>query len=203
MSERGRPRNFDRNAALARAMELFWRCGYEGTSVGDLAAAMGIGKPSLYAAFGCKEALFRESVTLYDAVEGEATERAFNDEQTAREAVAAMLRNNADAYTHPGKPNGCMIVLAAMTGTPENAEVRDYLAQLRRDGENALRQRLDRGIVEGDVPKGTDTATLASYYTSVLQGLSIQARDGSSRATLEAIINTAMTTWDTLSKNNN
>jgi hypothetical protein len=93
-----------------------------------------------------------------------------------------------------------MIVLAATTCTPENASVRDYLAQCRRSGQDALQRRLERGIAGGDLPPGTDTAALAAYYTAVLQGLSIQARDGASRETLGAIVDCAMAAWDELTK---
>src|SRR5919112_1807947 len=98
MAERGRPRAFDRSAALRRAMEVFWQCGYEGASLGDLTAAMGINRPSLYAAFGCKEALFREAVALYDAEEGAEADRALRECRTAREAIEAVLRDKARTY---------------------------------------------------------------------------------------------------------
>ncbi|XXX66056.1 TetR/AcrR family transcriptional regulator [Sorangium sp. So ce128] len=200
MVGRGRPRSFDRDAALRRAMEVFWERGYEGTSLSDLTAAMGINSPSLYAAFGCKEALFREAVALYSEVEGAATNRAMSDEPTARRAVEAMLRGNVEGYATPGKPSGCMIVLAATLGTPENERVRAYLAGCRRAALDALRSRLDRGVAEGDVPAGTDTAALAAFYTTVLQGLSLQARDGASREALQAIVDCAMAAWETLAR---
>jgi AcrR family transcriptional regulator len=195
---RGRPRKFDRAAALRRAMEVFWRHGYEGTSLSDLTAAMGINAPSLYAAFGCKEALFREAVALFAAIDGETTNRVLQQERTARGAVEAMLRHNADAYTNPETPSGCMIVLSAVTCTPEHEGVRDYCAECRRSAQDALKGRLERAVAEGDLPAGTDTAALAAFYTTVLQGLSIQARDGASRARLHAIVGCAMAAWDTL-----
>ena len=200
MAERGRPRAFDRDEALRRAMETFWRRGYAGASVSDLAEVMGINKPSLYAAFGSKEALFREAVALYDAVEGEAASRALAEEPTARRAVEAMLRCYAEAYTSPGKPPGCMIVLAATLGGPENDEVCAHLSALRRSGQSMLRKRLERGVAEGDVSRAADVAAMAAFYSAVLEGLSIQARDGASRKTLNAVIDCAMAAWPALTR---
>ncbi|WP_437622330.1 TetR/AcrR family transcriptional regulator [Sorangium sp. So ce1151] len=200
MAGRGRPRSFDRAAALRRAMEVFWERGYEGTSLSDLTAAMGINSPSLYAAFGCKESLFREAVSLYNEVEGAAVARAMREEPTARRAVEAMLRGNAEAYVSPGKPSGCMIVLAATLGTQESEAVRSHLAEVRRGALVELQRRLERGVAEGDLPAGTDTAALAAFYTTVLQGLSIQARDGASREALLAVVDCAMAAWDALAR---
>jgi AcrR family transcriptional regulator len=198
MATRGRPRSFDRDAALRRAMEVFWDRGYEGTSVSDLTAAMGINSPSLYAAYGSKEQLFREAVDLYEATEGRRTSDAMTDEPTARASIEAMLRNNVEAYAEPGTPNGCMLVLAAATGTVANAEVREFLAENRRQTLALLAQRVERGVADGDVPPGTDPAAVASFYATVLQGLSIQARDGASREQLHAVVDGAMAAWDTL-----
>lgn len=198
MSKRGRPRAFDRGVALRRAMEVFWERGYEGASLSDLTAAMGINRPSLYAAFGRKETLFREAVELYDQVEGDPVEQAIEDASTAREAVEAMLRVNAEAYTRPGNPGGCMIVLAAPVGTPDSREVRNFLAERRRASLEALKRRLDRAIAEGDLAEGTDTLALATYYTTVLQGLSIQARDDATREVLDRMVDYAMAAWDAL-----
>ncbi|WP_437506135.1 TetR/AcrR family transcriptional regulator [Sorangium sp. So ce1099] len=200
MAGRGRPRSFDRAAALRRAMEVFWERGYEGTSLSDLTAAMGINSPSLYAAFGCKESLFREAVSLYNEVEGAAVARAMREEPTARRAVEAMLRGNVEAYVSPGKPSGCMIVLAATLGTQESEAVRGHLAELRRGALVELQRRLDRGVTEGDLPAGTDTAALAAFYTTVLQGLSIQARDGASHEALLSVVDCAMAAWDALAR---
>ena len=198
MASRGRPRSFDRAAALRQAMAVFWQRGYEGTSLADLTAAMGINRPSLYAAFGCKEALFLEAVALYETEEGIATTRALQDEPTARAAIEAMLRRNADAYAAPETPAGCMVVLGAMLGTPECQAVREHLAAHRRQAQEDVRRRLEQGVAEGDLPAGTDTAALAAFYTTVLQGLSIQARDGASRQALSAIVDCAMAAWDQL-----
>lgn len=178
-------------------MEAFWRYGYEGTSLSELTAAMGINAPSLYAAFGSKEALFREAVELYEATEGNVARDAL-DAPTAREAVERMLRGNVADYTDPTKPPGCMIVLAATTGTVGNEGVRDFLADQRRSGEEALRRRLRQGVEDGDLPPETDVHALAAFVTTVQQGLSIQARDGAPRATLDAVVDQGLAVWEVI-----
>lgn len=198
MAARGRPRSFDRDAALRRAVERFWEQGYEGTSIADLTAAMGIAAPSLYAAFGSKEELFREAIRVYS--DDSPTERALARDGTARDAVAAMLYDNADDYVDPATPRGCMLVLGAPVGTPALSGVREQLADVRRASVEQLRARLDRGIADGDVPAGTDTATLAGFYSTVLDGMSIKARDGASRAELHAIADAALAAWEGLLK---
>lgn len=195
MAERGRPRAFDRAEALRRAMEVFWEHGYEGASMSDLTAAMGINSPSLYAAFGGKEALFRAAVELYGHTDGGNTARALREEPTARAAVEAMLRDNAAAYTEANKPHGCMVVLAGSTYTTRNTGIRDFLIDKRRETTEDIRRRLERGVAEGDLPPDTDSAALAGFYTTVLYGLSIQARDGASLAELTASIDCAMAAW--------
>ncbi|MGF6882929.1 AcrR family transcriptional regulator [Nocardia sp. GAS34] len=195
MAERGRPRAFDRELALRRAMEVFWEHGYEGASMADLTAAMGIGSPSLYAAFGCKEALFREAVGLYSRTDGSHTARALREEPTARASIEAMLRDNAVVYTAPDKPHGCMVVLAGSTYTTRNTEIRDFLIEKRTHTTEAIRARLDRGIADGDLDPATDTADLADFYATVLFGLSIRARDGSPLPDLERTIDRALAAW--------
>ncbi|WP_216210383.1 TetR/AcrR family transcriptional regulator [Amycolatopsis aidingensis] len=196
MSPRGRPRGFDREAALTAAMHVFWERGYEGASLADLTAAMGISSPSLYAAFGGKEALFREAVQLYGCTFGDRTADALGTQPTARAAIEAMLRDNAKTYTDPGLPRGCMIVLSATNYAPSNIGVRDYLAELRRANQEDIRCRLDRGVEDGDLPAGADTAAMAAFYGTVLHGLSIQARDGWDMDELGMVIDTAMAAWD-------
>jgi len=198
MATRGRPRSFDRELALVRAIELFWEQGYEGTSIADLTQAMGIGAPSLYAAFGSKEELFREAVERY-ALDSP-TDRALAREPTARAAVAAMLHDNADDYTDPATPLGCMLVLGAPVGTPAQSGVRERLAEERRVAVDRLQARIDQGIADGDVPPGTDTAALARFYSTVLDGMSIKARDGASNAELHAVADAALAAWDSLLK---
>lgn len=195
MTAKGRPRAFDRQEALAAAMHVFWERGYEGTSLADLTREMGINPPSLYGAFGNKEALFAEALALYEAKEAEVITRLLNSAPTAREAIEATLRYNAEVYVEEGRPRGCMIVLSSLVGTPQSETVRRLLAERRRAGEDELRERIQRGQAEGDVPADADAAHLAAFYTTVLQGMSITARDGASRAELARIVTTAMDCW--------
>lgn len=194
----GRPREFDRDEALGRAMEVFWERGYAGASIRALTDAMGLNPPSLYGAFGSKEQLFREALALYNRLEGAATERALREEPTARRAIEAMLRDNVEVYLDPRKPTGCMIVLSATAPTPDNEELRSHLAALRRETHRLIRARLERGVADGDIDARVDLEALAAYLNTVHEGLSIQARDGTSRDELHAVVTCALAGWEAL-----
>ena len=199
MNRTGRPREFDRDEALQRAMDLFWAQGYEGTTLADLQKAMGgITAPSFYAAFGSKEALFKEAVELYHKTQGVPSLKALTEGPTARASVEGLLRAVAGSFSQSGKPRGCLVVLGAINCMPANKSVQDFMGEQRALREKFIRQRLRRGIAEGDVPSGTDINTLASFYTSVVDGMAIRARDGTSRKTLKSIADCAMAAWDPL-----
>jgi AcrR family transcriptional regulator len=198
MATRGRPRTFDRAHALERAMEVFWAHGYEGTSMSELTAAMEINSPSLYAAFGCKEELFREAVAHYNETLGATAATELRDRPTAREAISAVLRHHAVVFCDPGTPRGCMIVLAATTCTDRTRSVHDHLAKWRLATEEDFRARVERGIADGDVPADADAATIAAFYNTVNHGMAIQARDGADQTKLSAIAEAAIAAWDGL-----
>jgi AcrR family transcriptional regulator len=192
LQKRGRPRGFDRDAALRRAMEVFWEHGYEGTSIADLTTALGVRPPSLYAAFGNKEELFRAAVALYQEVEGGPALAALGGAPTALAGIEAMLRRNARDYTDPAKPRGCMIVLAATTYSPSTEGIRDFLAERRRGLLAAVRDRLVAGAAAGDVPADAAIEALAAYVASVQFGMSVRARDGAGAGELTAVVDQAM-----------
>ncbi|AKQ16014.1 TetR family transcriptional regulator [Pseudomonas aeruginosa] len=198
MAKRGRPCGFDREQALRRALDVFWEAGYEGATMAALKEAMGgICAPSMYAAYGSKEALFRSAVELYLSQECQLSKGAFAL-PTARESIAALLESAAVSYTTEGKPRGCLVDLSTTNFSPANKGVEDYLRDHRRRAARLLRERFARGVADGDVPAGADLDALTSFYSSVLQGLSIQARDGASCQQLLAIGRCAMAAWDSL-----
>lgn len=199
MSRTGRPREFDRQEALQRAMELFWAQGYEGTTLADLQNAMGgITAPSFYAAFGSKEALFREAVELYKQTQGAAVAEALAKGLTTRAGIEGMLRAAAESVCGHGKPHGCLVVLSAINCMPANKGIEDFMREQRSLREKFIRQRLRRGIAEGDIPSGTEVNALTSFYTSILDGIAVRARDGASLKILNAIVDCAMAAWDWL-----
>lgn len=198
MATRGRPRAFDREQALARAMEVFWVKGLESASISDLTAAMGIVSPSLYAAFGSKEALFREAIDLYVQTDGAEIWSCVTDAQTAYGAVEGFLMTTARLFSRPDKPSGCMVVLSALHITEASKAVRAEMADRRKRNESGLVERLARGVEEGEIASSTDLATVARFYITVQQGMSIQARDGATLNALEGIARSALAAWGPL-----
>ncbi|WP_186382804.1 TetR/AcrR family transcriptional regulator [Amycolatopsis rhizosphaerae] len=191
MSPRGRPRAFDRDEALDKAMRLFWERGYEGTSLADLTTAMGINSPSLYAAFGGKEALFHEAVGRYRREFG----HGIPEDGTAREAVAEWLRASARDFADRHHPPGCMIVLSGINHTERNGSVREFLSARRRENLESLRARLAAAVAGGEIPETADLDGMVRFYGTVLHGLSIQALDGASEHEMLSTVADAMSCW--------
>lgn len=200
MAERGRPRSFDRQFALQRAMEVFWDRGYQAASMSDLTGAMRINSPSLYAAFGSKEELYREAIAHFAATESDDILSPLQDAPTARAALEGYLIASAETFTRPGRPPGCMVVLSAVNAVGVGEETSRILREMRAGSVTMIEERLSRAVAEGELPASLDLRALASYYVTVQQGMSIQARDGASRAMLEAIVQGAMAGWDGLTR---
>ncbi|WP_338638397.1 TetR/AcrR family transcriptional regulator [Burkholderia pyrrocinia] len=198
MAERGRPRSFDKEAALDRAMEVFWRLGYEGASMADLTAAMGIASPSLYAAFGSKEALFRQALEHYRATEGREIWDGVEQAGSAYDAMRNYLMDTARVFTRRSKPAGCLIVLSALHPAERSDTVRQTLIAMRERTVEALRERLTQGVATGEIAAHANLDAIARYYVTVQQGMSIQARDGASRRDLEAVAQAALAAWPAL-----
>lgn len=188
---RGRPRSFDRDAALARAMEVFWAKGYDGAQVTDLTRAIGIAPPSFYAAFGSKEAAFLEAVDLYIDQVASAPMRALEDAATVRAGLRAMLAGSIDIAVS-NEPGGCLLILGVVNCLPANRAARERLAAARGETVELIEARLRRAVREGDLADETDTARLAAFYHGIMQAISFQARDGAGRAQLAALIEPAL-----------
>jgi AcrR family transcriptional regulator len=189
----GRPLSFNREAALEKAMLAFWRHGYEGTSLAELTAALGVTPPSVYAAFGDKKHLFLEAVDLYlsGPVPSEAIVR---DATTAREAAWRLLITAATAFTGEETPPGCLLAATA-GGSAASADVQADLTEIRRGLEARLRDRIEDAIATGELKPDTDGEALAGLVAAVIQGLSALARDGASRLKLMATAEAAMRAW--------
>ena len=190
----GRPRAFDRDKVLDQALHVFWERGYEGTSIADLTEAMGINPPSLYAAFGNKETLFREALDRYEARRDEIMAEAFAA-LTAREAMTRLLEGTADRLSDKDKPRGCLMVQGALCGGEECDAVKRDLASRRAAGEAMIRERLKRAKREGELPKDADPAALARFVSTVMQGMAVQASGGATRKELRTIADMALRSW--------
>lgn len=190
----GRPLSFDREAALEQAMLLFWRHGYEATSLRDLTQAMKVTPPSVYAAFGNKKGLFLEAVSRY--LSHPMSPRQIIDGQpSARDAAFALMSGAAQAFTDPATPPGCMLATSAISVSAAATDVQTELSTLRNAVETHLRQRIERGIVDGELSADCDADALAGHATAVIQGMSTLARDGATREKLMRVVQTAMQVW--------
>lgn len=179
----GRPRTFDADAALEAALAIFWKKGYEGASLPALTQAMGMQRPSVYAIFGNKEALFRRALDHYSntrlAFFAQALQKA-----TAREVAHALLTGFARLGTTPGSPAGCLAVNSALACSEEAEPIRQELVARRRGRLGALTKRFDHARTEGDLAADVAPADLARCVMSLAQGMNVQAASGATRAEL-------------------
>src|SRR5271170_4683545 len=190
----GRPREFDTDAALEKAMRLFWTKSYEGTSVTDLTETLGISRPSLYAAFGDKQSLFRAALERY-AVGPAGYVAAAVGKPTAREVAEQFLKGAADLQASSRNPGGCLTVNGAIACGDEAEPVRQALNAHRRAGVALLRRRLEQAKAQHDLPKDSDPAALARFLAAIVYGMAVLASGGASRKELEQVICTAMEAW--------
>jgi AcrR family transcriptional regulator len=190
----GRPREFDTDAALEKAMRLFWAKGYEGTSVGDLTGTLGISRPSLYAAFGGKQSLFRAALERYAAGPASYVAAALG-QPTAREVAGQLLRGAADLQAGSRNPGGCLTVNGAIACGSEAEPVRQALNEHRVATVALLRHRFEQAKAQHDLPKDSDPAALARFVAAVVYGMAVLASSGASRKELDQVIRTAMKAW--------
>ena len=192
--ERGRPRAFDTEAALDAAIQVFWRYGYEGASLTALTEAMGINRPSLYAAFGSKSQLFQAAVRRYAEVDMAYVRDAL-EQPTARAVVEAFLFANAAALTRPDRPAGCLSIQGGLSVAPESEAIATFLASSRLGGERALAERFRRAVAEGDLAGTSDLEALARFVMALSEGHAVHAAAGVPREQLEASARVALTAF--------
>jgi AcrR family transcriptional regulator len=191
----GRPRGFDRDAALEAAMLLFWRKGFAATSMSDLCDAMGISSPSLYAAFGSKEALYLEAVEYYARTIGPPVWDKLAEGATARAGIEKLLIAWTESLPKSrATPAGCMALLAAV-GDEWPATIVRVVKKVRLEMLGTLRSRLETAVARGELPASTDIDGLSRFYLSVFQGMAVQAKDGATSAELRAVAAAAIAAW--------
>lgn len=191
---KGRPREFDVDEALAAALRVFWSKGYEGTSLNDLTEAMGITRPSLYAAFGNKESLFRKALDLYQREKLEYVGRALT-QPTAREVAEVLLRGAVDNASSGDEPRGCLGVITSVACGEEAQSIREEVVERGNIAKRALIERFERAKAEGDLPPDVEVESLTSLLYAVVQGICIQAGAGATREELNRLVDTGLRMW--------
>lgn len=193
---RGRPLAFNQEQALDRALQVFWTRGYEGTSMSELVDALGINKPSIYATFGNKEALFRKVLAKYIAGPAAFVSAVMN-EPTARQVAEKFLTATVEFFTDNNHPLGCMVVQAALTCGQGSELIQQELIGYRKKLEEGFRERFDLAKAQGDLPSNVESADLAKYLTTLHQGMSVQATSGAGKKELLAVVQLALMNWPT------
>ena len=197
--ERGRPRAFDIEKALDAALAVFWRDGFQTASLSSLTEAMGISKPSLYATFGDKTALYLAALDRYSSL-GASNKQALDAEPEAKKAITDFLLQVVDGLTDPATPCGCFVVTGTAACGAEGipSEIENALIMAAQGTEHMLKIRFQRAQDEGQLPSEMNTDTLAAYFVTLIRGLSMQAKAGASRADLQSVLTMAMKVWPQL-----
>lgn len=190
----GRPREFDRDTALRAAMLVFWRQGYEGASLADLTEAMGISKPTLYAAFVDKEGLLREALHMYLDLRAKDYTAALK-RSTVKEVAEAWLRLTGGVRKEADVPPGCLTVQGALVGSQASRVIQDELASIRNEGTRQLERRFERAKREGDLPGTWEPGPLAQYLSALASGLAVQSSGGVSPEVLNEAVDQVMANW--------
>jgi len=198
ISTRGRPRSFNREAALAQMTELFWRQGYDATSVAALSEALGLKTPSLYAAFGNKEEAYFEAIDYYSRTDGAHIWNAMERQSSAQKAVETMLQTSAKDFTRPDKPRGCMITLSALTTAKTNTAIIKRMKTYRTEARRKLETKIEQGIQQSELPATANAQDIARFYHVVQQGMAVHARDGASLQDLLQTAHIALLSWASL-----
>lgn len=190
----GRPRTFDADNALDKAMKVFWEKGYEGSSLPELTEAMGMNRPSMYAVFGNKENLFRMALDRYAQTHDPLFHAALK-EPSARAVVEHFLRGNADAQTETDNPHGCLVINGALACSDDALPIRDTLIERRAASEVLLRDRFERAKVDGDLPPDSCSSQMARYVMTISNGMAVQAAAGASRKQLQEVVDQVLRGW--------
>ncbi len=197
MPRTGRPREFDRDSALDAAMQLFWRQGYEPTSLEQLKQVMGgLSAASFYGAFGSKEGLYREALARYLDTHGQVVAPLHDETLAPRDALEQTLRRSARMQTDAQLPKGCMVVLSAANASPENRHLQMLVAAERQRTRDAIRHCIERAIASGELRQDADAVGLATLAEALLVGMSVQVRDGVPHAAIAAAMSSLLQLWD-------
>jgi len=194
MASAGRPRTFDRDDALNKAMLIFWEKGYEGTTMTDIINAIGTKAPSVYAAFGNKDKLFNEVVSLYAQILKTGPLKALNEHSSIYDAIRSSLYSNVEIFTSSSNPCSCLIMTAANNCSPEHTEHMNNLKILRSDYKNAFEERFKQAVTNGQLISTANPQTLAEYYMTFVHGLALRAKDGVSKLELHTSTDYALVT---------
>lgn len=200
-TKRGRPKGFDQQDALEKAMLLFWQNGYVATSISDLTQALGITAPSLYCAFGDKASLFNQCIEYYLTNEACPILSIVKQAKTAKVAIELLMYESAKKLIQPGKPAGCMLITATMNGSKQIEDVQLSVQEKRKSYQEILLQRMKKGIEDGDVAPDAPISAIVDFYITVIDGFTIQACDGIELERLNQVIFNAMQAWPILNTN--